>query len=81
MSSSEIKTEEKPTITFNDKTYILEALPQDVQEFIAIHKLWHDELNQQRREVFKLEAALRGLLTEIDVRIKAFELSKSPPST
>lgn len=62
------------TITFNDKVYVISALPQEVQELINIHQSWSVELGEQRREVFKLEAALRGLLLELETRFKVIDL-------
>ena len=62
------------TITFNDKVYVISALPQEVQELINIHQSWNIELGEQRREVFKTEAALRGLLIELDTRFKVIDI-------
>ena len=62
-----------PTITFNGKNYLIESLPSDVQDLINLHTAWDRELLQARHEVFKLEAALRGLLPEMDIRLKAVD--------
>lgn len=66
-------TAQPPTVTFNNKTYLIQALPQDVQELIGVHQTWNGELTNQRREVFKLEAAIRGLMSELEIRFKAVD--------
>ena len=68
-------TATEATITFNDKVYVISALPQEVQELINIHQSWSVELGEQRREVFKIEAALRGLLIELETRFKVVDLA------
>ena len=68
-----------PAVTFNGKSYELSSLPQDLQDFISIHQTWTGELANSRREVFKIEAALRGLLSEMEIRFKAIEDSKKGP--
>jgi hypothetical protein len=62
-----------PTITFNGKVYDIASLPGDLQEFISIHQSWNNELVGARREVFKFEAAIRGLLNELELRFKAID--------
>jgi len=65
----------EPTITINGKTYAISALPQDIKETIGIYKIWTDELNTAKREVYKLEAANRGLSIELENRFKQLEAS------
>ena len=62
-----------PTITFNNKVYVIDQLPANLQEFIAIYQSWNNDLVVQRREVFKLEAALRSLINELELQFKAIE--------
>jgi hypothetical protein len=64
------------TVSFNDTTYQLSELPAPIKEFIRMHSDWNVELAAQRREVFKTEAALRGLRAELEVRFTAFEAAK-----
>jgi len=72
---------DQPTITFNNKVYQIGALPADVQELIGIHQSWTNELGGQRREVFKLEAALRGLLSELELRFNAVDAATASTNT
>lgn len=78
----------EPIVTFNNKTYITRALPQDIQELVQIHQEWTGALAIARREVFKHEAALRGLLGELEGRFKAIDAAAAasvpsaiPPAT
>ena len=68
-----------PTITFNDKVYQIDSLPAEVQEFITIHQVWNTELATARREVFKFEAAIRGLLIELEHRFTSIDGAKDAP--
>lgn len=62
-----------PTITVNGKTFDIESLPGDIKELIGLYQLWEGELIEARREAFKIEAALKGLTTELDVRLQKFD--------
>jgi len=62
-----------PTVTFNGKTYLMDALEPQMQEMIKIHQLWTQEHEVARREVFKYEAALKGLMAELETRFKAID--------
>lgn len=53
----------------------LSSLPKDVQDLFEIHMKWEAELATARVEVFKLEAAIRGLGSEIEHRLT--ELTKA----
>jgi hypothetical protein len=66
-------TPENPTVTFNNKVYLLAALDTQMQDMIKIHQLWQQEHETARREVFKLEAALKGLMSELELRFKAVD--------
>jgi hypothetical protein len=68
----------EPTITFNDKVYTISSLPADIQEFISIHQVWTNELAGAKREVFKFEAAIRGLLNELENRFKTVPVDPVP---
>ena len=59
-------------VTVDDQNYPLADLPGDVQELVTIYQRWETALAEQRLEVFKSEAALRGLSTEIQSRVRAF---------
>ena len=60
-----------PTITAGGNTYSIAGLPEDVQKLIQIYQNWEVELQAARTEVFKLEAAIRGLGIELEGRFKA----------
>ena len=66
----QIQALEGPTITAGDKTYSIASLPEDVQKLISIYQSWEVELQAARTEVFKLEAAIRGLSSELEGRFK-----------
>jgi hypothetical protein len=69
---------QKPTVTFNDKVYDLEGLPQEVKDLINIHQMWNTELVEQRRNVFKTEAAMRSVLNELETRFKQVDTDAAP---
>lgn len=58
------------TIAVDGKTYVVDSLPNDIKDIVTIYQSWEQELNKQRIEVFKLEAALHGAALEIEKRIK-----------
>lgn len=64
---------EEQTVTFNDKEYIIDRLPDDIKELISVHQTWNTELTNQKREVFKLEGAMRSVLNELEVRFKVID--------
>jgi hypothetical protein len=66
-----IQEEDLRTIQVGDKHLLVKMLPQEVQDLINIHELWVEQLETAKLEVFKLEAALRGLMTEIEVRVSS----------
>ena len=68
-----ITAAQEPSITVNGNTYSMTNLPPEIKELIAIYQAWDVELIAQRREVFKLEAALRALSGEIELRFKNLE--------
>jgi len=70
---------QKPTVTFNDKAYDLESLPQDIKDLINIHQTWNTELVDQRRSVFKTEAAMRSVLNELETRFKQVDAEAAAP--
>jgi len=70
---------QKPTVTFNDKAYDLESLPQDVKDLISVHQMWNTELVEQRRNVFKTEAAMRSVLNELETRFKQVDADAAAP--
>ena len=60
----------EPTITSGDKNYSISALPEDLQRLIKLYQLWEEELEQAKIQVFKIEAAIRGLGMELEGRIR-----------
>lgn len=50
--------------------YPVNSLPGDIQEMIATYQTWEQELNQQRLDTFKTEAAMRAVSAEIQSRIR-----------
>jgi hypothetical protein len=64
---------EVPVLTLNGKEYPLDSLPADIKNLIEVYGRWQGELKEQRIEVFKLEAAIRGVESEIELRIRQIE--------
>ena len=62
--------QEEQTITFNEKPYVISTLPKELQELIQIHQKWSADIIDAKLEVFKLEAATRGLIVEMENRFK-----------
>ena len=62
------------TLTINGKEYSILMLPADVQHLLSIYAKWENELKTAKVEVFKLEAAIKGLSMEIDTRVRQSEL-------
>ena len=60
------------TIMINDVPYKLGDLPIDIQDLLTIRNVWETELKSKRIEVFKHEAAIRGLDGELEIRFKNF---------
>lgn len=58
------------TLTYNDKEYLVSELSPDTQKLIGFYTLWEADLLAAKAEVFKLEAALRGLIAEMDFVLK-----------
>lgn len=57
-------------ITIGDKKYPLSSLPKEIQDLISVYRRWEMELSDQKVEVFKLEAALKSVGKEINLRIE-----------
>lgn len=75
MTESEQPTAEQTKIemtilSLDGKDYRVEDLPPDIQNMLAIYTTWTEELKVARVEVYKLEAATRGITSEIQLRIK-----------
>jgi hypothetical protein len=68
-----IQESQEQTITFNEKPYVISSLPKELQELIQIHQQWSNDQIKAKLEVFKLDAALRGLISEMETRFSALE--------
>lgn len=64
---------EVPVLTVNGKDYPLDSLPADIKNLIDVYGRWQGELKEAKIEVFKLEAAVRGVESEIELRIRQIE--------
>lgn len=62
----------EPTVTFNDKTYLVKDLPPEILELVRLHQDWTKDLAKSREEVFKVESALRGILLELEHRFVTY---------
>lgn len=65
-------------LEFDGKEYLISELSPELQKLISFYSQWEAELGDAKVEVFKLEAALRGVTTEIEFRLKK-ELSEFVP--
>jgi hypothetical protein len=63
-------SENKSTITIEDKEYEFDDLTEQQQSLVSIYRKWSEELNDLRLEVAKSESALRDLTREITASIK-----------
>jgi hypothetical protein len=63
-------SENKSTITIEDKEYEFDDLTEQQQSLVSIYRQWSKELNDLRLEVAKSESALRDLTREITASIK-----------
>jgi len=69
MAKAKEVVQEQRTINANGATYIISELPQETQELIAIFEVWNKDMILAKQEVFKFEAAIRAVSTEIEGRI------------
>lgn len=60
---------EIPVLSIKGKDFPVPQLPQDIQNLIKIYEKWQLELADKKLEVFKQEAAIRGIEVEIETRI------------
>lgn len=66
-----------PTITVGDQTFLIADLPPETQRIVNIYRSWEADLDKARIEVFKYEAALRGLTKELEVRVLEYAVSQA----
>lgn len=66
-----------PMLNVDGVNFPISSLPEDIKDLISIYQNWEVELKNQRVEVFKLEAAIRGVSTEIQSRVRALAVSKT----
>lgn len=71
LSATPVDSTAPAMLTINGKEYVIQNLPAEVQEMIRIYQTWEQELVKQRLEVFKLEAAMKGVGFEIEHRLAA----------
>ena len=64
---------EEQFMNLNGKQYPLSQLPPDIRDLINIHQSWEKELVEQRVAVFKTEAAIKALATEVAARTEKLE--------
>lgn len=69
------------TLTLGEHEYDTEKLPGEVQNLINIFSTWEGELRQARVEVYKLEAAVKSIALEIEMRIKQLEVKPEAPQS
>lgn len=67
------------TLSINGKDHSISSLPSDIQNLLVIFSKWETELKTAKIEVFKLEAAIKGLSAEIELRVKQFTETPEVP--
>ena len=60
-------------LTIENVDYYVDELPAEIQGLIKIYDAWHEDLAKARVEVFKIEAAIKGLSLEIEARVNALK--------
>lgn len=65
------------TVTIDGQEYPVTQFSQNVQQLIAIHTKWRNELTEERLAVAKTENAIRALDSELAATI-AQELQPTP---
>lgn len=56
------------TIKIGNDIVDIQNLPDDIQKLVKLGDTWQKELQQSRVDLFKNEAAIRGLSMEIEFR-------------
>ncbi len=67
------------TITVDGKEYPVSGFSETVQRLVAIHTAWRNDLQAERLDVAKSEAALRALDVELSQAVQA-ELNPPAPA-
>ena len=60
-------------LKIGEMTIPLSEVPEDVLNLIEIYKKWEQDCQTQRLEMYKTEAAMRGLTVEIEIRLKGIQ--------
>jgi predicted nucleic acid-binding Zn-ribbon protein len=58
------------SITVDGASWPVSQLPAHIQQVFYIYQEWNTQLDTQRKEVFKLESAIRAISAEIEARIR-----------
>ena len=76
-----MNTPETPgqTLSINGKEHSVQGLPADIQNLLVIYAKWENELKAAKVEVFKLEAAIKGLSAEIELRVQQYADTPEAP--
>lgn len=64
---------EKPVLTFNEKTYDLEALPAEVKQIIATIQTADGQLQVAQQNLALLSAGRAALLTQLEEQMADVE--------
>lgn len=71
-------SQEKKTITINNKEYEIDSLSENVKSLLVVHSAWTQDrekaikdMNDAKLELAKIEAALRDLSKEIVETVEA----------
>lgn len=68
---------QEPKVSYKDKIYEFKSLPIELQEYIKINQQWDTEMGTLRREMFKLDAAIKSLNLEIEKRFGEYDAQNS----
>ena len=66
-----------PILTIGDFSLPISQYPEEVVRLYSLHVKWKEELEEKKLEVFKQEAAIRGIESEIMFRVEQLKEQSS----
>lgn len=62
--------QEIPMVTVDGVNFPIHNLPEDIKELLEVYQGWEAELKTQKVAIFKTEAAIRAVGSEIQTRVR-----------
>jgi hypothetical protein len=66
-----------PILTIGDFSLPISQYPEEIVRLYSLHIKWKEELEEKKLDVFKQEAAIRGIESEIMFRVEQLKESVS----